>query len=170
MLRLPWWLICKEFACNEGDLGSIPGLGSSSGEGNGNSLYYSGKSHGQRSLAGYSPWGCKETDMTERLSLSLLANAHSILFSTTLDRFFLFWNINEWNYIVCFVQFNSHIIVSYNNHTKHIILWLASFTPYPMSKTLYVKILFFFIAMYHSTMWPFYNFPFYSWCTYGFLC
>ena len=26
-----------------------------------------GKSHGQRSLVGYSPWGCKELDMTERL-------------------------------------------------------------------------------------------------------
>ena len=26
-----------------------------------------GKSHGQRSLAGYSPWGCKESDTTERL-------------------------------------------------------------------------------------------------------
>ena len=27
-----------------------------------------GKFHGQRSLAGYSPWGCKELDTTERLS------------------------------------------------------------------------------------------------------
>ena len=27
--------------------------------------------HGQRSLEGYSPWGCKELDMTERFSLSL---------------------------------------------------------------------------------------------------
>ena len=27
-----------------------------------------GKSHGQRSLEGYSPWGCKESDTTERLS------------------------------------------------------------------------------------------------------
>ena len=26
-----------------------------------------GKSHGQRSLIGYSPWGCKESDMTEQL-------------------------------------------------------------------------------------------------------
>ena len=26
----------------------------------------SGKSHGQRSLVGYSPWGCKESDTTER--------------------------------------------------------------------------------------------------------
>ena len=24
--------------------------------------------HGQRNLAGYSPWGCKESDTTERLS------------------------------------------------------------------------------------------------------
>jgi len=24
-----------------------------------------GKSHGQRSLVGYSPWSCKESDMTE---------------------------------------------------------------------------------------------------------
>ena len=31
----------KELACNEGDLGSIPGLGRSPGEGNGNPLHYS---------------------------------------------------------------------------------------------------------------------------------
>ena len=30
-----------------------------------------GKSHGQRSLAGYRPWARKELDTTERLSLSL---------------------------------------------------------------------------------------------------
>ena len=27
-----------------------------------------GKSHGQRSMVDYSPWGCKELDMTERLN------------------------------------------------------------------------------------------------------
>ena len=31
----------KEFACNAGDLGSIPGLGRSPGEGHGNPLQYS---------------------------------------------------------------------------------------------------------------------------------
>ena len=30
-----------------------------------------GKSHGQRSLEGYSPWGWKESDITERLTISL---------------------------------------------------------------------------------------------------
>ena len=34
-------LVNKEYACNAGDLGSIPGLGRSSGEGNGNPLQYS---------------------------------------------------------------------------------------------------------------------------------
>ena len=29
------------------------------------------ESHGQRSLVGYSPWGCKELDLTERLTFSL---------------------------------------------------------------------------------------------------
>ena len=33
------------------------------------SVFLSGKSHGQRSLEGYSPWGLKESDMTERLPL-----------------------------------------------------------------------------------------------------
>ena len=44
-----------------------------SGEGNGNLLqvFLPGKSHGQRRLAGYSPWGRKELDTTERLTLSL---------------------------------------------------------------------------------------------------
>ena len=30
-------------------------------------VFLSGKSHRQRSLVGYSPWGCKEYDMTEQL-------------------------------------------------------------------------------------------------------
>ena len=57
----------KESACNVGDLGSIPGLGRSPGEENGNLLQYSclENPHGQKSLVGYSPWGCKELDTTE---------------------------------------------------------------------------------------------------------
>ena len=42
---------------NAGDIGLIPGSGRSPGEGNGNPptpVYLSGKSHGQRSIVGYS--------------------------------------------------------------------------------------------------------------------
>ena len=58
----------KESTCNEGDLSSIPRLGRPPGEGNDNPLqpvFLPGESNGQRSLAGYSPWGCKESDTTE---------------------------------------------------------------------------------------------------------
>ena len=60
----------KESTCNVGDPGLIPGLERSSGERIGYPLQYSRleNPHGQRSLAGYSPWGLKESDTTERLS------------------------------------------------------------------------------------------------------
>ena len=52
----------KESACNAEDLGFIPELGRSPGGGHGEPLWYSclDNPHGQRSLAGYSPWGRKE--------------------------------------------------------------------------------------------------------------
>ena len=34
-------------------------------------VFLLGECHGQRSLAGYSPWGCKESDFTDQLSVSL---------------------------------------------------------------------------------------------------
>ena len=60
----------KESVCNLGELGLIPGLGRSPGGGHDNPLQYSTlkNPHGQRSLAGYNPWGHKELDMTEQLN------------------------------------------------------------------------------------------------------
>ena len=60
----------KESACNAGDPGSITGLlrfpwrkkWQPTPE------FFPGESHGQRSLAGYSPWGRKALDMTEQLA------------------------------------------------------------------------------------------------------
>ena len=52
----------KESSCNAEDLGLIPGLGRSPGKGNGNPIFLSGGSHGQRKLVGYNPCGCKELD------------------------------------------------------------------------------------------------------------
>ena len=56
-----------------GDLGSIPRLGRSPEEGSGipTPVFLPKKSHRQKSVAGYSPWGHKESDMTEWLSLHL---------------------------------------------------------------------------------------------------
>ena len=48
----------------------VPGSGRSPGESNGNALQHScpWESHGQRSLAGYRPWGHRELDMPEWLN------------------------------------------------------------------------------------------------------
>ena len=61
----------NESACFAGDPGSIPGWGRFPGEGNGKPtpVFLPGESHGQRSLAGYSLWGHKESDTTEQLSM-----------------------------------------------------------------------------------------------------
>ena len=54
-----------------GDLGSIPGSGKSPGEGNGNQLQCSSLENpmdggGWLQSTEYSPWGCQESNMTER--------------------------------------------------------------------------------------------------------
>ena len=61
----------KESACNPRDLGLIPGLGRSPGRGHEHPLQDSclENPHGQSNLVGYSPWGHKELDMTEQLSI-----------------------------------------------------------------------------------------------------
>ena len=61
---LPGGSAGKEFACNAGDLGLIPGLGRSLGQGKGYPLQYSGLENSMDC-----PWGRKESDTTERLSL-----------------------------------------------------------------------------------------------------
>ena len=72
-IGLPRWLRVKNPPANAGkagDMGSIPGLARSLAGGHWSGLeptpvFLSGKSHGQRSLTGYSPWGHEEPDMTE---------------------------------------------------------------------------------------------------------
>ena len=69
-LGFPGGASSKELTCQcrrLKDLCSIPGLGRSPGGGNGNplQLFLPGESHGQRSLAGYSPRGHKELDLTD---------------------------------------------------------------------------------------------------------
>ena len=62
----------KNLLANTGDtrdVGLISESGRSFGVGNGKwkptPVFLTGKFHRQRSMVGYSPWGCKESDMTE---------------------------------------------------------------------------------------------------------
>ena len=69
---LPGGRVVKNLPANAGDprdVGSIPGSGRSPGGGSGNllPLLLPGKFHGQRSLAGYSPWGPEESKASEHM-------------------------------------------------------------------------------------------------------
>ena len=72
MLHSPGSSIGKESTCNAGDPGLIPGWRRFSGEGKGypTPVFWPGEFHGL-----YSPWGHKESDTTEQLSLSFIQHS-----------------------------------------------------------------------------------------------
>ena len=70
----------KNLPAYMGDVSSIPGLRRSPGEGKQPApVFLLGESHGQRSLAGDSPWGHKELDMTEQLTQVFNQFSHSMI-------------------------------------------------------------------------------------------
>ena len=72
LIRLPWWLSSKEPACQcrrhrfDPWVGKIPWRS----KWQPTRVFLLGESLGQRSLVGYSPWGRKESGMTEQLNTS----------------------------------------------------------------------------------------------------
>ena len=66
VLGFPGGSVVNNLPANAGDVNLIPDSGISPGEGNGNPLpiFLPGKIHGQRSIEGYSPQGCKVLDTT----------------------------------------------------------------------------------------------------------
>ena len=84
---LPWWLCGKESARNEARprfnpwVEKIPWRS----KWQPTSVFLPGESHGQRNLEVYSPWGHKESDMTEQLTLShcisFVFSPRSVLFA-----------------------------------------------------------------------------------------
>ena len=77
ILGFPGGSDSEESACNVGDLGSIRKIPWRR-EWLPTPVFFPGESHGQRSLVGYSPWGLKKSDMTEKLTLSLSLSATCI--------------------------------------------------------------------------------------------
>ena len=70
ILGLPWWLSSKESACQcrRHRLDPWDGKISCRKEWQTTPVFLPENSHRQRSLAGYTPWGCKKLDMTQQLN------------------------------------------------------------------------------------------------------
>ena len=99
-------LVVRNLPSNAGDSGLILWSGRSPGGGHGNPLQYSclKNSHGQSSLAGYSPWGCKELDTTEATycaHTNTHTNTQSVRQANTYERLsertgVITWGIRNW--------------------------------------------------------------------------
>ena len=71
-------------------------------------VFLPGESRGQRSLVGYSLWGCKESDMTEWLTLSLSESDHLLLAASwvmvrensIVSYIFLFWKLRRLSWLL----------------------------------------------------------------------
>ena len=79
-------------AGNSRDAGSIPALGRSPGRGHGNPLQYSSLEN-QRSLVGYSPQGCIDSDMTQVIQ-------HVYIQCLLIE-------INQLTYVICYISLPS---------------------------------------------------------------
>ena len=77
----------KGSVCNAGDVDSIPRLGRFpwGRKWQPTLVFLPGASHGQRSWAGYSPWGHKESDMKEHVHTSLIRIEKCIPSSHAMD-------------------------------------------------------------------------------------
>ena len=78
----PGGTVAENLPASAGDVGSIPGSGRSPGEGNGSPLHILPWQISQRNLAGYGPWGYKESDMTERACVHTHTHTHTALRDT----------------------------------------------------------------------------------------
>ena len=87
----------KESSCNTGDLSLICGLGRSPGRRHGNPLHSSclENPHGQRSLAGCSPWSHKELNTTERLSIAEASQSPSNSLPKKICQYYAFYTDEE---------------------------------------------------------------------------
>ena len=113
----------KESACNARDPNLIPRSGRSipwRREWLPTPVFLPGEFHGQRSLAGYSPWGHKELDTAEWLTLSFLLGQGSSLLCL------LCWNLTmdgQWTLSNAFMHPQTLIFFS-----LLIILWVTLIT------------------------------------------
>ena len=82
-MGFPGGSVVKTLPATAGDTGPIPGWGSSflwKRKWQSTSVFLPGKSHGQRGLVGYHPWGCKELNTIEHAHTHTHTHTHTLQF------------------------------------------------------------------------------------------
>ena len=81
------------------------------------SVFLPGKFHGQRSLVGYSPWGCKELDMTEHTR----AHTHTTSISVYDCKKCFVYNENFEDLLFKDLSNMQYSIINYSHHAVYYI-------------------------------------------------
>ena len=105
----------KKSGCNAGDLGLIPGSERPPEEGNGNPLQYScleKSMDGGAWQAPGSPWGCKELNLTEWLTVTYNILWEGLHYGKTCGYKEKKWSMLYWVYIHWLIHSKSHIYES----------------------------------------------------------
>ena len=112
-------------------LGSIPGLERfPQEEMTTTPVFLPEKSHGQRNLVGYSPWGCIELNTAKHIGLKIWKFSVHILLKPGLENFeHYFASVwDEWNFVVVWTFFDIALLWDWNENWPFPVLWpLLSF-------------------------------------------
>ena len=105
-VRLPWWLGGEESTASAEEVGLIPGSGRSLGGGHGQPtpVFLPAESHGQRSLLGYSPWGCRVGHDWRDLAWTLCHRLHMNPGFSVLAVSFCCKDTRNWPFLVAFIH------------------------------------------------------------------
>ena len=79
-------------------------------------VFLPGKSQGQRSLSDYSPWSPKESDMLERLTLTLSLSLHMFICYAILFLYDRFLKVSLMNEEYVLINFNGYGRITFQNH------------------------------------------------------
>ena len=102
--------------------------------------------HGQRSLADYSPWGCKQSDTTERLSTAQFTSTIDLLQlllrcipQVLAQCVFIFMQFKYFPFSLCIYSFIQYAIIQVSgNFSEIFLLQISNFIPLWSETILYM--------------------------------
>ena len=103
-------------------------------------VFLPGKSHGQRSLVGYSPWGCKELGMAKQLNINTFIFCSYVSWAVLL---IISWNVNIWDHEI---RWSVSFIFS------HLLLDIGSFLGMKENAPIFESFIYVSPAMLHVTL------------------
>ena len=88
-------------------------------------VFLPGEFHGQRKLAGYSPWGCKELDATEQLTFSLIISVQSLSYYSLIILYIILPQLRLLRFLLLtepwlIYNMSSSPIPKYWSHERHV--------------------------------------------------